>query len=292
MIGLLVIAASVPVFVLTLGNVRAAPSVVRCRSLYQVRRSSPESRLLPASLQRRLTAADISNQQVHRGLMVMRGAVGCSVVLALVGRVELGLGVLFLAASAPILVVLGRRDRRKHRLLTSLPDALELVSRSLRSGSSVLQAVEETIPVVSGPLGSAFGRVIAATSRGEPLRGAFGRLADQSQLGEVRVAVAALTMAAESGSGPSRALDGVAQSLRDGQRLHREVAALTSQARTSAVVLIALPIVFVASNAVADPSSLSFLLKDDLGRFCLGIGLALDVLGWFWMSRLVKRVRV
>jgi len=202
-------------------------------------------------------------------------------------------GLVFLLAvcGLPVAFVLANQHRRDRRLLAALPDALELIARSLRSGASIVQALADASLGVAGPLRVALGRVVDDTNRGDSLGRALGRFAERSSLGEVRVAVAALTLATESGASPARALDGVSASLRDGQRLQSELAALTSQARASAVVLIALPIVFVGVNAAIDPSALAFLFHDRFGRLCLGLGLVLDAIGWIWMRALVGQVR-
>lgn len=185
----------------------------------------------------------------------------------------------------------GRRGRAHDRLVAALPEAIELVARALRSGSSLSQALAEAAAATNGSLGAALDRIVTGTQRGEALTHALARFVEGSPRPEVRVAGAALAMAAEAGGGPSRALDGVSESLRDRERLGREIAALTSQARTSAIVLIGLPVVFVLVYGAVDGSALSFLLQDDLGRLCLIVGLALDLVGWLWMRRLVTHVR-
>lgn len=268
----------------------AASAVMRCRALFVPRRSAG-SLALPLPVRNMVHAADVSDEHVRSALLGMRLGAMCCVLVGAVAGVVAGAAALSVITLVPLLALAACRDRRDRRLLASLPDALDLVGRSLRSGSSVPQALAEVAATIPGPLAGAFDRIVAGTRRGESLSHALQRFATNSPLADVRVAVAALTMAAESGAGPSRALDGVSESLRDSQRLRTEIGALTSQARASATVLIALPVVFVALNAALDPSALVFLVEDDLGRLCLGVGLALDGAGWVWMRSLVKRVQ-
>ncbi|MCE2807319.1 MAG: hypothetical protein LW869_02570 [Actinobacteria bacterium] len=71
--------------------------------------------------------------------------------------------------------------------------------------------------------------------------------------------------------------------------LEREVAALSSQARASAVVLVVAPVVFAAAASMVDGRILDLLLGEPIGWACLGLGLGLDALGAVWMTRLIGR---
>ena len=86
-------------------------------------------------------------------------------------------------------------------------------------------------------------------------------------------------------------LDGVAASLRERVALEREVSALSSQSRASAVVLVVAPVVFAAAAAVVDDRILNVLVGRPIGWACMGLGLGLDALGAFWMARLIGRHR-
>ena len=86
-------------------------------------------------------------------------------------------------------------------------------------------------------------------------------------------------------------LDGVAASLRERVALEREVAALSSQARASAIVLVVAPVVFAAAASMVDRRILDLLVGQPIGWVCLGVGLGLDALGAVWMSRLIGRHR-
>jgi len=246
---------------------------------------------LPPFVSAALQAADVSAGHAHRALVGMRVGIALSIALGFVFGAAFAIFSTALVVGTPAVVVLAYRKRREQRLVAALPDALELIARSLRSGSSLAQALAEVASSMTGPLTIALARIVDDTEQGASLGRALQRFAERSSLSEIRVAVAALTLASESGASPSRALDGVGTSLRDSYQLRSELAALTSQARASALVLIALPIVFVLVNAAIDPSALEFLLSNGIGRVCLLLGSGLDAVGWIWMRRLVQQVQ-
>ena len=86
-------------------------------------------------------------------------------------------------------------------------------------------------------------------------------------------------------------LDGVAASLRERVALEREVAALSSQSRASAAVLVIAPVVFAVAAALFDHRILEVLVGRPIGWVCMGLGLGLDGLGALWMARLIGRHR-
>jgi tight adherence protein B len=97
-------------------------------------------------------------------------------------------------------------------------------------------------------------------------------------------------MAASTGGSPARAIDGVAATLRARQALAEEIRALSSQARASAVVIAGSPLVFGAASATTDERTGAFL-RTPLGLALVAAGVVLDVVGWWWMSKLCRPAR-
>ncbi len=98
-----------------------------------------------------------------------------------------------------------------------------------------------------------------------------------------------MTVASETGGATAAVIDGVADTLRDRVALEREVAALSSQARASAVLLVVAPIVVAVLAAVADDRIASFLFGSPAGWACIVVGLLLDAVGAVWMRITVER---
>ncbi len=86
----------------------------------------------------------------------------------------------------------------------------------------------------------------------------------------------------------ARLIDAVAASLRERREVEAEAAALATQARASAGVLAAAPIVFAFLAAAADPEAGAFLLSTGPGLACLLGGVALLAVGGLWMARIVR----
>lgn len=178
-------------------------------------------------------------------------------------------------------------ERRTRRLLDlRIPGALDRVVRQLRSGATLplaLRSVGEDDPV--------FARISAELGQGRSLSDAVEDWRQEDVLPNRQLTATALELASRTGGASARVLDGVAGSLRERVALEREVAALSSQARASAIVLVVAPVVFATSASMVDRRILDLLLREPIGWACLGVGLSLDALGAVWMSRLIGRHR-
>lgn len=195
-------------------------------------------------------------------------------------------------ASSPCITVLRRRardvggERRRRVLDRAVPDRLDRIVRGLRAGATLPNAI-----VAVGVDDDVLGGLVADLSRGRPLTPSVARWRDEDPSPNRRLASVALEVTAEVGGASARVLDGVAESLRDRVALEREVTALSSQSRASAVLLVLAPVVFALVAGSIDRRILATLLGTPVGWICLTAGIGLDAVGALWMSRLVGRHR-
>ena len=167
----------------------------------------------------------------------------------------------------------------------AIPQALELTARALRSGASVLTALDGVAtelpetglrPVVS--------RVRGGLGLSEALDGWIAGAPDR------QTAAALLVLGHRSGAAMAASLDAAAASLRQRQALGEEIRALTSQTRASGMVVAAAPAGFAIVVTVVDRDALSALLSTPIGLLSLMLGLVLEGLGLWWMARLSRGV--
>jgi tight adherence protein B len=178
------------------------------------------------------------------------------------------------------------RGRAASQVDRALPDVLEATARSLRSGASLRIAMQEASENAPARLRAGLVGVTATAERGVPLVDAIDAWSAEVPGEGVRLAAAALALSAEVGGAAARSLDGVAATLRDRNGLRREVRALSSQARASALVIGLAPVGFAMLAAAVDPRTIDFLLRTPAGVACLLTGVVLDGLGALWMHRL------
>ncbi|MEO1063871.1 MAG: type II secretion system F family protein [Actinomycetota bacterium] len=192
-------------------------------------------------------------------------------------------------ASQPLLQwsILDRRDGRPRRREADDAATIEAVARALRSGASVHRALDEASER-GGALGGRLRQVVEAASRGRPLAGELQR-SSWSASKQVAPALRLLAVAIDDGGATADAIHRSATVVRAEQALRADAEVQSTQARTSAMAIAALPLVFVSLSMMTAPSVAQFLFGRPLGWLVLAVGLGLDLVGWWWMRRLTKR---
>ena len=219
---------------------------------------------------------------VARGTAI---AVAALAVVAFTTRPVLaGVAAVGTGASAGLALHLAR-GRRDARIETELPELLESVARSLRSGAALPTALREAAATGSGAADDLV-LVLAAADHGLGLADALDGWARHRPTPAVRLVVGALAVALVSGGSPARGVDGVAITLRERAEVDREARALATQARASAVVVGAAPLAFGLLGVLGDERTAEFLLGEPAGLACLTAGVALDGVGAWWMHRI------
>ena len=203
-------------------------------------------------------------------------------------------GAVIAAVAAAVLLRRGAPRRRSAATEAALPLVLDAVARRLRAGGSLAQSLVTAQPPPTAP---DLQRSWARLSDLIPIGGVTVALEDwaagSATVGgpgsgrSVRLAAAALSVAATTGGSPARAIDGVAATLRSRLAVAEEVRALSSQARASAVVIALAPLVFGLLAGATDPRTRGFLASP-AGLVLLVLGLTLDATGATWMSRLCR----
>lgn len=185
------------------------------------------------------------------------------------------------------LVTRRRTDRRD----AQLSDALERLASSVRAGSALGPAFVAMAAATPAPLGRELEVAAAEVEHGAGLAAALERWGDRPGSGaEVRLAAAALGLAADAGGEVARSVDRVAATLRERRELQAEVRALATQARASAGVLAVAPLAFTALVASVEPAAAAFLVTTPVGLLCLVGGFGLEAVGAAWMARILRNV--
>jgi tight adherence protein B len=198
-------------------------------------------------------------------------------------------GTFLVLASVGTLVLAEQRRRRVRP--RDIIAVLEHLATSLRSGGSPRQALAAAASTTTGPLGDDLEVLRRRVDLGLPLvdvvRSWPSMRPEEPAIASVS---AALALAIASGGSAGRAVDEVADAVRARVDLDAETSALASQAKASAVVMAALPVLFVVVAGTADRGAIAALFTSTLGRLCLVTGLALDVVAGAWMMRIVRKV--
>ncbi len=185
-----------------------------------------------------------------------------------------------------------RTERSRRRAGADLPAAASDLARSVRGGATLEVALRELAPTCGGTLGAEVSAAVGLLDRGHGMDRVLEVWGRASAVPGMDLVVAACRFSWRRGPVLERALDGAASTLLDRIEVDDEMRALVAQARTSAMVLVALPPVGAGLFAVLDPGFTDVLLATPAGRTCLVAGVLLDGAGAWVSRRTVRRAVV
>ncbi|MFQ5772987.1 MAG: type II secretion system F family protein [Kiloniellaceae bacterium] len=212
-----------------------------------------------------------------------RAGPGGPAALALALAASLGLGVV-----APIFYLKHRKSRRLGLFVEQLPEALDVMVRSLRAGHPVSAAMAMVARELPDPIGTEFAIVVDEMTYGLDLRDALANLARRVDLDDLRYVVVAINIQHDTGGNLAEILHGLAMLIRARFRLAKKIRALSAEARLSAKMLAAMPFVFGGLVFAANPGFYLEVADDPLFLPVLGLAFALEGLGVYIMRRLVR----
>jgi tight adherence protein B len=179
--------------------------------------------------------------------------------------------------------------RRRTLLVQQFPDALAMIVRSVRVGIPVLGAMTSIASEAQAPTSLEFTRFANELSVGVPLDEAATEMAERNDLEEYRFFATAIGLQAQTGGGLSETLENLADLIRKRLALRERGHALSSEARTSCLILGGLPIVMGLGLWAMNPGYISVLFNTNTGRSILGAAVISLAFGGLTMRIIIKR---
>jgi tight adherence protein B len=177
---------------------------------------------------------------------------------------------------APRLYVSRRQQQRLHAFETQLPDVLGLWVNSLRSGYSVLQAMEAIAREAPDPSALEFRRVVQEVQLGISLDDALGNMLRRIASDDFDLVVTAVDIQREVGGNLAEILEVISHTIRERIKLKGEIRVLTSQGRFTGYMIGGLPIVLSLFLYVINPGYMGRMFENQAcGWPMIGLGLGL-----------------
>ena len=195
---------------------------------------------------------------------------------------------LLLGVGLPFGYLILKESRRSSAFLAQLPDTLQLVAGSLSAGYSMPQAMDTVVRESTPPISGEFNRALVEARLGVPLEDAMDGIAERMKSKDFAWVVMAIRIQREVGGNLSELLTTVAATLRERERLRRQVRVLSAEGRLSAWILGLLPPVFATYLLLVQPAYLQPLVSETLGWLMIAFGLTLLTVGALWMRKAVK----
>lgn len=216
------------------------------------------------------------------GAAALAGAAGLffltkSVVLAPVGAVVTGV-------LAPYGYLKFKAAQRSKALSEQLPQALDIVVRSLEAGHPVPTAVSLVGREMADPIGSEFGMAADEISYGATLEQAVQRMANRCQHLDVDLFAATIRLQERAGGNLTGLLKLNAHTVRERQKMRLKIHAASAEGRVSALILTSSPFVAVGAILLMAPDFYGEVIHVPFVQYGL-VGLGI----WMLIGNIVMR---
>jgi tight adherence protein B len=188
----------------------------------------------------------------------------------------------------PLMVLSVLRRRRLAKLALQLPEALDMLVRSLRVGHPIPIGIEGVANEMPNPIGGEFRRVFDSMAYGLDLKDALEHMSDRLRVPEVRYMVAAIRIQFATGGNLADVLATLAEVMRERVRLKAKVKALTAETRLSGNIMSVLPFVLVGGVFYLRPEMYQDVPNSAVLQFIMGTAVALLLVGIVLMRRIVN----
>ncbi|MGE5619373.1 MAG: type II secretion system F family protein [Sphingomonadaceae bacterium] len=213
-------------------------------------------------------------------------------IAALVSR-SVPVGCIFGLASLylPRWYVHSRERKRVAAFNAQLGDTIGILANSLRSGYSLLQAMELVARETPPPMGEEFGRVVREVGLGLTPERALENLVRRINSDDLDLMVTAMKVQHEVGGNLTKVLDSIGTTIRERVRIKGEIKVLTAQQSMAGYIIAGLPLVLAGILLLLNPSYILQLFTP--GWFiCMPLGSGLGILLGFIVIRKIVAIEV
>ena len=169
----------------------------------------------------------------------------------------------------PRWILKNMRKRRQNIFLNDFADALDVMTRGLKSGLPVTEAMKIIATESGPPVGPEFAEVVEGQRLGISLEQGIERMVERIPLPEVNFLAIVMAIQSKTGGNLSEALGNLSRVLRDRKKMKQKVQSVSQEAKSSAAIIGSLPFVLMGALTMLNPTYLSPLFNTQMGHILL-----------------------
>lgn len=194
-------------------------------------------------------------------------------------------------AVLPVLLHVRKDVRQRRKFEELFPEALDYLSRALRSGQGLSSGLSMVGQEFADPIGREFKKTVDEINYGLPFADAMNNMALRVKSPDLDFFVVAIVIQRETGGNLAELLGGLAKTVRDRIKLAGKIRIISAEGRISGIVLGALPFILGSVLTLLNPKYMNSLWGSAEGLRIVSIGLVMMFVGGIWLWKIVQ-VRV
>lgn len=199
------------------------------------------------------------------------------------------------ALGAGVAVVIGPRfyvarmkKQRAKKFEEQLPDALLMVSGSLRAGASLNVALESMVSETRPPISQEFELMLREQRVGVDLDTALQNMEKRMPVQDFIMVISGMRISREVGGNLADTLEGIADTLRKKITMEGKIQALTAQGRIQGIVMTCLPLFLMMILKQMEPEAMAPLFNTWYGWATLAVVGVMECVGYIFIAKIVN----
>ena len=188
----------------------------------------------------------------------------------------------------PLLFVLFAKAKRIEKFNSQLPEALDLIARSLRAGHAFSAGLKTVADEMRDPLGTEFYLTLNEINFGVSVPDALKNLSDRIDCPDLKIFTISVIIQRETGGNLAEILENNGRIIRERFKFQGKVKVLAAPGKLSAIIIFLLPFVLALILSIINPTYLNHLILDPVGQTAIVFGLLLMILGAVVMKKIVN----
>lgn len=176
-------------------------------------------------------------------------------------------------AGLPKFVLGVMASRRQKQFTTHFAEAIDVITRGIRSGLPVGECLNIIAREFDGPVGEEFHFIVEGQRLGLTLDDIMARTLKRVPTAEFKFFAIVLQIQRQTGGNLAETLDNLSEVLRDRKKIVDKVRALSSEAKSSAAIIAALPFLVLGLLSVVNPAYVGVLFGDGIHLVYIGLGM-------------------
>lgn len=191
------------------------------------------------------------------------------------------------AGVLPFFYISFKKKQRIKKFQQQLPEALDLIARSLRAGHAFSGGIQMVAQEFGDPVGSEFGKVLNEINFGVGMKEALINLTERIDCDDLKFFAISVTIQRETGGDLAEILENISHLIRERFKLQNRIRTLSAEGKLSAIILIAIPFFVAFTLSVISPDYIKNLIIDPLGKMLVSLSLFMMFLGIIVMKKII-----
>ena len=180
------------------------------------------------------------------------------------------------------------KNRREGKFLEALPDAVDIIVRGVKAGLPLIDCIRMITLEAPEPLKTEFRLIMETQAIGIPLGEACGKLHERTPVPEANFFGIVVAIQQKAGGNLSEALGNLSKVLRDRKKMRAKIQAMSQEAKASAAIIGALPIIVMILVYLTAPNYISLLFTDPMGNIMLAGSAVWMTMGVLVMKKMIN----